>query len=464
MFVQELPAETSPEAVARVLCNRPGLAWLDAEGSSASEGRYSFLGSDPVETRLSVASDPSPFALLDELCGAATDASRSAPQTHASGPPANIVPRWIGYISYEAKSERGSRARASHPTAPPAVFFARYDALIAIDHLEGRAFVVAESALAGQHLRARLNAPPRSPEARIGRVVAADPAQHAAAIARALEHIAAGDIYQVNLARVLRASYAGDALRLGLAMREQSPVPLGFFFDDGQRAIIARTMERFLRWQRAERTLLTRPIKGTLARSGQDALEAHALAGDPKERAEHSMIIDLMRNDLSRVAELGTVQVPEIMAVERYAKLSHLVSTVICTTRHEVGARAILEATFPPGSVTGAPKERAMQIIDALEDVPRGVYTGAVGYLDQSGGLSLAVAIRTATIEAGEVRYFAGGGIVEASIIERELDETVLKAQVFLDAAEALRSTTDERSAKTEAETNVALSQAPLLR
>jgi para-aminobenzoate synthetase component 1 len=155
------------------------------------------------------------------------------------------------------------------------------------------------------------------------------------------------------------------------------------------------------------------------------------------------MIVDLMRNDLSRVAELGSVRLDGVLEVEPFARLLHLVSTVRCTTRPEVGLCDVLEATFPPGSVTGAPKLAAVALIEALEAVPRDVYTGAVGFVDRTGGLSLAVAIRTAIAERGELRYFAGGGIVEASDPERELRETELKAQVLFDAAELLERDAD---------------------
>ena len=164
------------------------------------------------------------------------------------------------------------------------------------------------------------------------------------------------------------------------------------------------------------------------------------LVSDPKERAEHAMIIDLMRNDLSRVAELGSVSVPEIMVVEPYAKLSHLVSTVRCTVRASAGLSEIVQATFPPGSVTGAPTLRAMEIIEALEPEARGVYTGALGFVDRAGGLSLSVAIRTAVVSRGQVRYFAGGGIVSDSDIGKEIAETELKARVFVDALAELRA------------------------
>jgi anthranilate synthase component 1 len=276
------------------------------------------------------------------------------------------------------------------------------------------------------------------PRARVGACTVDAPALHLAAIARALEHIAAGDVYQVNLARRWSAPFEGDALALFLAMRRASPVPLGFFVDTGTHAVASRTMERFLDWEGPGGRLASRPIKGTIARTGADDDEARALASDAKERAEHAMIVDLVRNDLGRVADVGTVRVERIMEVEPYAKLAHLVSTVACRTRRDATLRDVFDATFPPGSVTGAPKIAATRIIGALEAHARGAYCGAVGFVDQAGGASFAVAIRTAQVQGGVVRYHAGGGIVSASVPERELAETELKARAFLDAVEAL--------------------------
>lgn len=150
------------------------------------------------------------------------------------------------------------------------------------------------------------------------------------------------------------------------------------------------------------------------------------------------MIVDLMRNDLGRIATIGTVEVEKPLLVEPFSGLYHLVSTVHCRTRDGVGLAEILEATFPPGSVTGAPKLRALEIIEELEQHPRGVYCGALGFIDRAGGLSLAVAIRTGVVRGGRVVYWAGGGIVEASDPARELAETELKARVFLDAVGSL--------------------------
>jgi para-aminobenzoate synthetase component 1 len=230
----------------------------------------------------------------------------------------------------------------------------------------------------------------------------------------------------------------GDPIALFAAMRRASPVPFGAYVEDAEWAVLARTMERFLRYEARDRSIETRPIKGTIARAGDDASEARALASDDKERAEHAMIVDLMRNDLGRIAEIGSVRAENVMDVEPYAGLSHLVSTVRATVRGGLDLPEILGATFPPGSITGTPKLRAMELIEALERAQRGVAFGAIGHVDRAGGMSLAVAIRTATVEGGRAWYAAGGGLVEASQITREIAETELKARVFHDAIEAL--------------------------
>jgi anthranilate/para-aminobenzoate synthase component I len=384
----------------------------------------------------------------------------SEPDAAAAGVPfaprPEQVPRFAGYVAYDA-CLAGRLQRLSRPAERPLLCFARYDALFAFDHVHGRAFVVGDDEGACERLLARVpSGVTVAPHARVAALERPPAAQHLAAIAAALEHIAAGDIYQVNLARCFSGELQGSPLSLFAALRTASAVPLGCYFDAGGRVVLARTMERFLRWERGTRALYTRPIKGTIARSGgRDAAEAAALRADAKERAEHAMIVDLMRNDLGRVAELGSVCVPEVMTVEPYAGLSHLVSTVACRTRADAGLHDVMLAAFPPGSVTGTPKLRAIEIIEALEAEPRDAYTGAVGFVDRAGGLSLAVAIRTACVEHGVLRYFAGGGIVEASDPARELAETELKARVLFDALAALAAAPGR---------DFGLSRAPVLR
>jgi len=422
---------TPVEAAVR-LAPHGGLAWLDGDGSRGL-GRRSWVGCAPVEVRRL-----GPREGIDAL------------RIDAHGP------RWLGYLAYDACW----RGEGRHPRSEDVAWFGRYDALCVFE--DDRMEIVGDSEAARERLRRRLSdAPGRGGlagpadgrhvgpavdpvaaegrvgpgvgrvgpaevgravgpaevgravgPAEVGRAVATPREDHEEAIAAALELIAAGDIYQVNLARMWEAPFAGDPLALYLAMREASPVPLGAYFDAGDRQVLARTMERFLSWEpdaQGAGRIETRPIKGTIARSGRDAESAAALQDDPKERAEHSMIVDLMRNDLGRVATIGSVEVEQALEVEPYRGLHHLVSVVAARTRPGTTAQQVLEATFPPGSVTGCPKIRAIEVIEELEAQARGVYTGALGWIG-GGGMSLAVAIRTATVGGGTVRTSRGAG------------------------------------------------------
>jgi anthranilate/para-aminobenzoate synthase component I len=434
MFTLPLLDDLGPEAAALRLARRPGLAWLDGGPGFGDAGRWSFVGSDPVQVVSAAPDAAEPLSALHALQVPAQRPVQAAAPVGAPAP--ERVPCWIGSLSYDALSALGG-PRHSAP-----LWFARYDALLAYDHLHGRGFVVGDDADACERFVARLAASPgEPPRARVHELRQPDPASHLAAVAQALEHIRRGDIYQVNLARRWSAAFAGEPLALFLAMRRESPVPLGFYQAQGERSLSARTMECFLDWRGPGGALQSRPIKGTRARADGELLqEAQRLRDDPKEQAEHTMIIDLMRNDLGRVAALGSVEVAERLQVEPYAGLCHLVSTVRCRSRAGLTLAELVEATFPPGSVTGTPKRRAMQILETLEPVGRGPYTGAVGHVDRSGGASLAVAIRTAVVQGPELSYWAGGGIVADSVPERELAETELKARVFLDALAALES------------------------
>ena len=423
------------------MSNAPGFAWLDARRTDASDGRYSFMAAWPDDELRVDFGEKRPFDGL---------ASIGEPErvVNTIGPKPSEIPRWIGYVAYDAFWSDPDHSEPRFARAEdPVVFFVRYPALIAIDHLDGSTWIVGDDAQAcsrfAEQLETCVRAAPSRPA--VGPIEADSADEHRRAILRALDEIGQGNVYEVNLARRWAAPFDGRSFALWEAMRDASRVPLGAFIDAGDHAVLACTMERFLRWSAESRKLLTRPIKGTLARTPGDERASAQLPADPKERAEHVMVVDLMRNDLGRVAEPGSVSVVRPLAVEPFTGLYHLVSTVRCTTREDVSLPAILEATFPPGSVTGAPKIRALQLIEALEKHPRGVYCGSVGFIDRDGGLSLAVAIRTATVERGEVHYWAGGGIVEASDPAREVAETELKARVFLDAVAALRSSVEEQ-------------------
>jgi para-aminobenzoate synthetase component 1 len=421
-------------ALARLLSAEPGFAWLDSNRSEARDGRYSFLTAWPSEEIRVAFGVKAPFSSL----------RATSPRIHeatAQGPKPSEVPAWIGYIAYDAHWSDPPRGKPRFERGDqPILLFRRYPALLALDHRVGETWLVGDDRSACEAFRTRLSTtvPGETATPRIGPIEVDDAETHRQAIEKALEYISIGAVYEVNIARRWSATFEGDALPLWQAMRVASRVPLGMFLDAEDHAVLACTMERFIHWDAATRTLVTRPIKGTIRREPTDDGASQRLRADPKERAEHSMIVDLMRNDLGRVAEIGTVKVDAPLIVEPFTGLYHLVSTVSCITRPEVSIEDILEATFPPGSVTGAPKIRALEVIEELEQHPRRLYCGALGFVDHEGGLSLAVAIRTATVRDGRVYYWAGGGIVEASDPATEVAETELKARVFLDAIASL--------------------------
>jgi anthranilate/para-aminobenzoate synthase component I len=418
-----------PRDVALRLAGRPGLVWLDGGLSHGREGRFSFVSADPCEVRVAEPDALSPLSVLEGLGPFGSSPESAWLAEHE-------VPRWAGYLAYDA-AWAGARQRKRCSRAPlPLARFARYDAWFAFDHGQNRGFFVGDDERACAQLAERVSHEPMGLDLSFeaGEVRATEGSVHERAITRALEHIREGDVYEINLARRFAATFSGNALGLFLKMRESSPVPLGFFMAGEEHAVLGRSMERFLRFEAQERSLWTSPIKGTIARTGDDSAEARALVSDPKEHAEHAMVVDLMRNDLSRVCEVGSVEVSELMAVLPFRDLSHLISTVRGTVRKGVDLRTLLEETFPPGSVTGTPKKRAVELIEELESDARGIYTGALGFVDRAGGCSFAVAIRTAVVHAGEVEYFAGGGIVAASDPARETAETELKARAFLRA------------------------------
>jgi anthranilate/para-aminobenzoate synthase component I len=255
-------------------------------------------------------------------------------------------------------------------------------------------------------------------------------------VRRILDYLQAGDAYQVNLSRRLRARFeAGDPLALAAALRARAPAPHAAFIADadGRGALIGNSPERFLSLD-PDGVIETRPIKGTRPRGGSPAADRAAVAellASPKDRAEHVMIVDLERNDLGRICRTGSVEVVSLAQAVALPTVHHLVSTVRGVLRPDVGLATLLRATFPGGSITGAPKRRAMQIIDELEPSARGAYTGATGWLGAAGDLDLAIAIRTAVVRDGALALSVGAGIVADSTPEGELAETEVKARAF---------------------------------
>jgi anthranilate synthase component 1 len=266
------------------------------------------------------------------------------------------------------------------------------------------------------------------------------------AVGRAIRYVHDGDVMQVVLSQRLSRLYSGSPLSLYRALRSINPSPYMFFLDFGDFQVVGASPEILVRHERG--TVTVRPIAGTRPRGAtrdKDIELERELLADPKERAEHVMLVDLGRNDVGRVAATGSVRLTERMTVERYSHVMHIVSNVEGKLLEGLDSLDVLRAAFPAGTVSGAPKVRAMEIIDELEPDKRGLYAGAVGYLGFNGDMDLAIAIRTALVKAGQMHVQAGAGIVADSVPESEWQETRAKASAVLRAAEIATSGMDGR-------------------
>jgi para-aminobenzoate synthetase component 1 len=255
------------------------------------------------------------------------------------------------------------------------------------------------------------------------------------AVRAAKEYIASGDVYQVNVAQEFRAPCAAPPFDVYASLRRANPAPFAAFMDMGDYAIASSSPERFLRYDPCSRRIETKPIKGTRPRGrtgGEQAGYAAELLGSVKDAAELLMIVDLERNDLGRICKYGSVRVPALREVERFATVQHTVATVEGRLRDGLTVADILRATFPGGSITGAPKIRAMQVIAELETARRGIYTGSLGYFDTGGGFDLNIAIRTIVVRDGQASVWAGSGIVADSDPHEEYRETMSKVGPLL--------------------------------
>lgn len=448
--------------------------WLDSS-ATGERGRFSFIGDAGGPLAALVTCDVEAGRVRVERGGEVElreesifdflDRELRHLRGLSEGLPFDFDCGFVGYLGYELKAE--CDGAAAHRASTPDAAFLFADRLIAFDHRErcthllclvpadpapapalhrilglaGREFdaarVVEEGGRWLRETSRRLSALPTSaepgagPRERVELRPRRSRRRYLDDIAACKRYLAAGHSYEICLTNTFLAETGVEPLALYRALRAANPAPFGAYLRFGDLAVLSSSPERFLAVDR-RRWAESRPIKGTAGRGAtpaEDARGAAALGADAKSRAENVTIVDLVRNDLGRVCELGTVGVPELTEVETYETVHQLVSAVRGRLREGVGPLECVRACFPPGSMTGAPKVRTMEIIDELEGEARGVYSGAIGYLGLGGGCDLSVAIRTIVLEGERLSIGAGGAIVADSDPSEELAETLLKAR-----------------------------------
>ena len=403
--------------------------WLDA-GPEAADG-WSWLGEGAP-------------ASLSDVRAADLTASASSVEDAAAGP---FRGGWIGWLGYE-----GGAANAGAPVRPddlaPDAVWLRAERFVAVDHAARRLWAVAPAGDSewAETVRDRVaslaGADAPVPEPTGDRRVARgrhEPGEYAGLIERCRDAIREGDAYQLCLTTRFSLDGAVDAASVYLRLRALTPAHHGGYIRSGDVALLSASPERFL--EVADGVARTRPIKGTRPRSAdpeEDAALAAELRASPKERAENVMIVDLMRNDLSRVSEPGSIRVDKLLEVESYAAVHQLVSTVSSTLAAGTTAGDLLDATFPAGSMTGAPKLSAMTILHRLERGPRGVFAGCFGYVGDDGVVDLAMIIRSIVVHPDGAYVGAGGGITWGSVAADEVAEVGIKARAPLAALGAV--------------------------
>jgi anthranilate synthase component I len=452
----------TPLSVYLKLANKPYSYLLESVQGGERFGRYSFIGL-PAKTRFEIRGNT-----CTEFHGHSlvSQAEYEDPLTFVSSCHARFraasrpgLPRFLGglvgcfgYDTVRYIEKKLEPIRKPDALDTPDILLLLSEQLVVLDNLSGKLFLVVYAdpgqddayAQAQSRLKELLGmlrqpvvVPPEVPSAPAPIACEFSESNFIAAVERAKRYIFEGDIMQVVLSQRMSVPFRASPLSLYRALRALNPSPYMFYFDMASFHVVGASPEILVRLESG--TVTVRPIAGTRPRGAnreQDiALETELLA-DPKERAEHVMLMDLGRNDLGRVAQIGSIRVTENMTIERYSHVMHIVSNVEGKLRPGLDAMAVLKATFPAGTVSGAAKVRAMEIIDELEPSKRGIYAGAVGYLGFNGDMDLAIAIRTAVVKDGTLYVQAGAGIVADSVPKSEWIETQNKARALLRAAE----------------------------
>lgn len=460
----------TPLSVYLKLANRPYSYLLESVQGGERFGRYSFIGL-PATTRIEARGNHLSIINAAGSQESEVDDPLAFVESYLAHFKAALypgLPRFCGglagYFAYDAvryiEHKLAGHARPDTLSTPD-ILLLLSEELAVVDNLSGKLYLIvyADPAEAGAYqavqtrlkellalLRRPLEIPLAAPSKAGEAVSEFSEADFIAAVGRAKRYIFDGDIMQVVLSQRTSKPYAASPLALYRALRSLNPSPYMFYYNFGEFHVVGASPEILVRLEGD--TVTVRPIAGTRPRgktAQEDAALAAELLADPKERAEHVMLMDLGRNDVGRVAQTGTVKVTEHMQIEHYSHVMHIVSNVDAKLKPGLKAMDVLRATFPAGTVSGAPKVRAMQIIDELEVSRRGIYAGAVGYLGFNGDMDLAIAIRTGVIKDGMLHVQAGAGIVADSVPQSEWIETQNKAKALLRAAEIAESGLDSK-------------------
>lgn len=437
--IVSLPYSRNSGAAFAALADLPSPVWLDSGQPVARGGRFDILSADPVCSLTLSAGEPAPFEALDDLL------CELAPQEVDQQLP--FCGGAIGYAGYELGAPGNFLPADTRDTPMPTGQFGLYTWALIIDHQLQATHLVFHPActeIQKRDLKARFTALnwDKSPLTETFRLSTGfrhefNEEEYRGQIQRVLEYIRAGDIYQANFTQRFYAEFSGEPLTAYLALREVAAGPFSAFLSLPQGEILSLSPERFIL---ADGNFLqTEPIKGTAARSAdstRDTELANALAASRKDRAENLMIVDLLRNDFGKICQRGSVRVPNLFKLQSFANVHHLVSTITGQIPDDLEFAQVLEATFPGGSITGAPKRRAMQIIRELERSPRGVYCGSIGYISSCGRADSNIAIRTLTASNGTISCAAGGGIVADSDPAAEHRECLDKVRLLLETLE----------------------------
>ncbi|RUR33974.1 aminodeoxychorismate synthase component I [Vreelandella andesensis] len=448
LTIKAMPYFSTPLETFARLRKRHGAVLLDS-GRPSANGRYDIISSDPLatlevmpngQTHFTSAQLELPAALAGDMTAQQQWMLEQLPNAdNTSDLP--FLGGLIGYWSYDlGRNHLAIPSRQPSVTNLPLARLGLYDWCITFDHEMQTAWLIASTSRQQQVLKWLTRSPASfekdfqlsSPfQAELSQ---ADYTERFNAVQR---YIRAGDCYQINLAQRFTARYEGDEWQAYLRLRKATPTPFSGFMAWENQAVLSLSPERFIQCRDGQ--VETRPIKGTRPRGGspeEDIALAEQLLSSTKDRAENVMIVDLLRNDLGRVCAPGSIRVPQLCQLESYPNVHHLVSVVQGQLATHHSPLSLLTAAFPGGSITGAPKIRAMQIIDELEPCQRSVYCGSLGYIDKRGSMDTSIAIRTMVADAGRLHVWGGGGLVADSKADEEYTETLDKICHLISALE----------------------------